>query len=403
VTRASEKGRCFMAIKGELETFYLTTILQLLDNEQKTGVLEVRDGVHVVKIFFHEGTIIYATSSEKKYSLGNLLRRKGILSKVELEKCLALAKKKKQKLGSVLVEKGHISTEGLKSALHYQVKEILYNLFIWKTGEFEYRDKPLNVEGKLITQMNTMSIVLEATRRIDEWSVLKKVIPNDQLVFKVSGKNQGRDNVTKNEWRILSLINGRRTLRKLIDESGYSDFAAFKIVYSLMMSGLIEIIEQPQKKETESFDYSSITNIYNDILQVIHKDLESEIGKRVFTLFDECKAELAFKQRNIFNGFDISKKVTTNLQGVLEGMASFKGYEEGYAFLIKSFNSLLSSLLTKEIELVGPQITGRTLKELEQTLSYIREYQDSSYEKTRILHQVEKTLEEVRRGIERQD
>jgi len=390
-----------MTIKGELETFYLTTILQLLDNEQKTGVLEVRNGVHEVKIFFYEGTIVYATSSEKQFSLGNLLRRKGILSEDEIEKCVVWAKEKKQKLGSVLVEKGHISTEGLKSTLHYQVKEILYNLFLWKTGEFEYKDRKLNVEGKLITQMNTMAIVLEATRRIDEWSVLKKLIPNDQLVFEMSEKSQGSENVTKNEWRILSLINGRRTLRELIDKSGYSDFAAFKIVYSLMLSGLIEKIEHPRERERDIIDYSGITTIYNDILQVVHKDLESELGKRVFTLFDECRAELAYRQRNIFINFDISKKVTTNLQGILEGMASFKGYEEGYAFLINSFNSLLSALLIKEAELVGPQITGRTLKELEQTLSYIKEYQNRSNEKTRILHQIEKTLEKVRSGIER--
>ena len=392
-----------MTIKGELESFYLTTILQLLDNEQKTGVLEVRNGVHEVKIYFYEGTIVYAMSSEEQFSLGCLLRRKGILSKNELHKCLEWAKEKNQKLGTVLVEKGHISTDGLKTALHYQVKEILYNLFLWKTGEFEYKEIPLNVEGKLITQMNTMEIVLEATRRIDEWSVLKKLLPNDKLVFKISEKSQGSENVTKNEWRLLSLINGRRSLRDLINESGYSDFAAFKIVYSLMLSGLIEKTEYPKKKEKDIVDYSGITTIYNDVLQVIHKDLESEIGKRVFTLFDECRAELAYKQRNIFNDFDISKKVTTNLQGILEGMASFKGYEEGRIFLIKSFNSLLSTLLKKEAELVGPKITGRTLNELEQTLSYIKEYQDSSNEKSQILQYIEKTLEGVREEIERQE
>jgi hypothetical protein len=318
-----------------------------------------------------------------------------------MEKCVQWANEQNQKLGTVLMEKGHISTEGLKSTLHYQVKEILYNLFLWKTGEFEYKDRKLNVEGKLITQMNTMSIVLEATRRIDEWSVLKKLIPNDQLVFQISEKSQGSENISKNEWRLLSLINGERTLRELIDESGYSDFAAFKIAYSLMLSGLIEKVEHQPKRDRDVIDYSGITTIYNDILQVVHKDLESELGKRVFTLFDECRAELAYRQRNVFTHFDISQKATTNLQGILEGMASFKGYEEGNAFLVTSFNSLLSSLLTKEAELVGPKITERTLKELEQTLSYIQEYQSGSNEKSRILQQIEKTLEEVRRGIEK--
>jgi hypothetical protein len=238
-----------------------------------------------------------------------------------------------------------------------------------------------------------MAIVLEATRRIDEWSVIKKLIPDDQLVFKILERSQGNDNVTKNEWRVLSLINGHRTISELINESGYSDFAVFKIVYSLMLSGIIEKVEHPRETNKSLIDYSGVTTIYNDIFQVIHRDLKAEVGKSVFTLFDECKAELVYKQRNILRGFDLNKKVTTNLQGILEGMAAFKGYEEGLAFLVHSFDSLLKSLLKKEAELLGRQMTEKTLNEIKQTLSYIDEYHKSSNEKIWIINQIENTLE----------
>ena len=168
-----------------------------------------------------------------------------------------------------------------------------------------------------------------------------------------------------------------------------------------MLSGLIEKTESSEEKDGEIIDYSSITTIYNDILQVIHNDLEAELGKRVFTLFDECKAELVHKQRDLLKNFDLSSRITTNLQGILEGMASFKGYEEGRTFLVHSFNSLLLALLRKEMKLLGQHITERTIKEVEQTLVYIEEYRKGSSEKSRILQQIQNTLDKARQGFER--
>jgi hypothetical protein len=388
-----------MTIKGKLETFYLTSILQLMDSDQKTGVLRLTNGKDDVRIYMNEGTIVYATSSQEKFSLGNILRRKGILSEQELKNSLKEAKQCNQKLGTYLVEKGYISNEVLKSTLHVQVKEILYNLFLWRTGEFVYEDVLLDVEGKLVTQMNTMEIVLEATRRIDEWSVIRKMIPNDQLIFRISESGVASERVSKNEWRILSLINGRRTLEELIKESGYSEFAVFKIAYSLILSGLIEKVDPKDRSRTGSIDYSGITTIYNDVLEVIHKDLETDLGKRVSTLIDECKAELVYKQRSVLKGFDLTQQFTSNLQGILEGMASFKGHEEGRMFLIHSFNSLLEAIFEKEMALLGSKITIRTVTEAEKTLSYIKEYQKNAGDKIKVVYSIENILSRVRERV----
>jgi len=66
----------------------------------------------------------------------------------------------------------------------------------------------------IVTQLNPMKLILEASRRIDELSVLKEFIPSDNLVFQMSGKVQNKEEIklNANEWRILSLVDGTRTL-----------------------------------------------------------------------------------------------------------------------------------------------------------------------------------------------
>jgi len=88
-----------MSLKGNLETFLLHSILQLLHDDIKTGVFQVNRDDEEVKIYFYKGDIIYARRSRKENRLGNLLLKKGLISKTELNECLIGAQKKKTGFG----------------------------------------------------------------------------------------------------------------------------------------------------------------------------------------------------------------------------------------------------------------------------------------------------------------
>ena len=240
-----------MALKGDLKTTFIANILQLLCLEQKNGVLRVTSGKNEVKVFFEEGVIVYARESQKDDRLGYLLKSEGIISAEQLKKCLVVAKKKNQALGRILVKKGYISPERLKNFSHKQVEEIVCDLFCWEKGGFEYKDDSFHFEEEVVTRLHTIEFILEASRRVDEASVLKKQIPSDKLIFKISDKVQDKEKITlnPNEWRIISLIDGIRTVRQLISESGYEEFAAYKILYSLVSSGFIKKSKEGQYRE----------------------------------------------------------------------------------------------------------------------------------------------------------
>ena len=82
--------------------------------------------------------------------------------------------KRKKTLGKVLVEKGYITIKKLESIIHDQIEEIIFDLFIWEKGDFEYKDAKLNLQSMVVTKLNVVGVLLEASRRIDEMSILRK-------------------------------------------------------------------------------------------------------------------------------------------------------------------------------------------------------------------------------------
>ena len=230
-----------MAITGNIKTFYLSSLLQLLSNDKKTGILELTDGNDIIQVYLRDGTIINAFGSSRVERLTNYLRSEGIITEEQLEKSLKISAHTEKKIGMVLVEQGYISSELLDSLLHRQIEETLFSMFLWEQGEFEYRDQEFDLSDQIITSFDTMQVVLEASRRVDEISEIKKRVPSDHGVLTVINDNAALQKAKLNtvERAVLSLINGRRSVKGLIHDSGYDELKVYKTLFSLITAGLI--------------------------------------------------------------------------------------------------------------------------------------------------------------------
>ena len=390
-----------MALRGNIETFYLASILQLLCNDQKTGVLKLKSGKKKVEVFFKEGQIVHATGSEKDMRLGHLLRTQGVLSGEDLQKMVELAAESNESLGRILVKKGYISSDALKKFVQHNVKEILYNLFLWKRGEFEYIDQPVDLGKECLTDINPMEIILEATRRIDEWSILQKHIPNNQVVFKLCEQLEGKSEEIKlnaNEWRILSLVDGNRTLEQVVQDSGYDEFAVYKIVHSLIASGLIEKSDEVAiGGEGGVIDYSGIITVYNDILEIMHDNMVEDLGVRFYAFFDQAVRKLPKGGKALLKGYDFSVGGKANIQRMSDYMSNFESFEEGKKLIFETFNTLFRNLIALELDVLGAKAVEDTIKEIETTLAYVKKYQKSSSLKLQVVSEITKVLVDFRK------
>jgi hypothetical protein len=157
-----------MNLQGDFDRAFLTSILQLLYDGQNTGILRVTCGRKECEVIFQEGMITHARSSQAGAGLGTLLARDGIISAAQLRDALQGADAEENAIGRMLLAGKLITPEVLQEYSRKQVEEILYTILFWEKGKFSYRDEAVDSAAPAGTQLNPMSLILEAARRMDE-------------------------------------------------------------------------------------------------------------------------------------------------------------------------------------------------------------------------------------------
>src|SRR5262249_56079560 len=97
-----------MALAGTLKDFGIADILQLIAQQQKTGVLHLRSKDQEVKVGFVEGAIVSAESATRKKRdlFGHLLVRAELITEAQLEMALETQKRSLQRLGDCPISPG---------------------------------------------------------------------------------------------------------------------------------------------------------------------------------------------------------------------------------------------------------------------------------------------------------
>jgi tetratricopeptide (TPR) repeat protein len=229
-----------MAIKGSLKEASLADVSQLLAMGQKTGCLSVTDRSKFGQIFFDRGRITYARIVNRRDRLGDLLVRGGVLTQQQLMDVLEQQSREPDKrVGELLIERGYISSEDLERSIRTQIEEAIYHLFTWSRGSFYFEVDELPDAGDMRVSISPESLLLEAARRVDEWSLIEKKIQSLDLLFEAE-----RDRViaagvqlTNEQQRILPLLDGTRSVQEIIDESGVGEFDAGKALFGLIQAG----------------------------------------------------------------------------------------------------------------------------------------------------------------------
>lgn len=261
-----------MAIEGQLSDVGLADIMQLLAVGRKTGCLTVTDRSSFGYIYMEEGRVIYANVLNRPDRLGELLVRNQVIDRDELSRAMEQqARQPGLRLGRILVDRDTITEEDLFRFITVQVEEAVYHLFAWERGAFHFEpdSRPDDTTGPHVS-INAESLLLEGARRVDEWSMIEKKIPSLDLVFAREERTEPKEDqtdpepgdqegteasppeapgmaeLTPDQKRLLGLVDGHRTVRDLVDESGLVEFDVAKSLFGLLQAGFIVSIGRRQ-------------------------------------------------------------------------------------------------------------------------------------------------------------
>ncbi len=239
-----------MAIKGSLREASLPDVLQLLALGQKTGCLTLSDRSNLGHIYFREGRICFASIVNRRDRFGDILVKRGKITAEQLEQAVtAQEKKRDRKLGELLVELGAITQSDLEEYIRIQVQESVYFLFTWVQGTFRF-DSEVTPEGfDVQLSINPQSLLLEGAHRVDEWSLIEKRVPSFDHVFAVDEGSLAEAEVklTEEQRAIVVLMDGKRTVGQLREESGLTEFETGKALYGLLTAGFAHRVRGQQQ------------------------------------------------------------------------------------------------------------------------------------------------------------
>jgi len=180
-----------MALAGDLSEFHLTDIIQLVDLSKKSGAVFITGQRSQQQLegwlYFRDGKIIGAR-------LGNL-----------------------------------------------PPLEAAYTFFTFNSGPFRFHDD-VQLDVPTITQSNEM-IIMEGIMRQDAWAKIQDHVPSLSMVPRLvpNPAATGTEiNLEADEWRVLTMVNGKNTVAQIAQRSGLGEIRTCEIIAQLLSSGLIE-------------------------------------------------------------------------------------------------------------------------------------------------------------------
>ncbi|HEX8153936.1 MAG TPA: DUF4388 domain-containing protein, partial [Thermoanaerobaculia bacterium] len=262
-----------MALEGTLKDFSLADIFQLIGLQRKTGVLTLRGKDDTVTVTFLDGKVVGADSLNRRLEnrLGTVLMKRGVMTQDQLNRALEIQRETLQRLGFILTHYGIISADALRDAIEMQIMQIVYRLFRWKDGDYQFsQETTIEYDRDNVTPITAESILMEGARMIDEWPIIEKRIRSYDMVFRKKLTDQeivvvgaedvdeidfdhdtavkrkkkpvGSDQIriSQEEKGIYDLVDGTLTVGDIVEGSKLSEFDTNKALYELLTRDLIE-------------------------------------------------------------------------------------------------------------------------------------------------------------------
>lgn len=236
-----------MALKGNLKDFSTTQLLNLIHLARKTGTLTIQVPSGVTTLYFREGKLVYATTSGRDGHLASVLARAGKLSEGNAKIIRARAGTQSDKeLGMLLISAGQVTQPDIVGSIRSDILDTVYGLFTWTDGLFHFEPNQLPSDDAITVSINLENIILEGSRRVKEWERLQDELPDLGVALRFTDRPQAQlrnINLSVDEWRVISYINPRNSIKQIAQRIGMDDFQIRKIIYGLLQAGLVEVLE----------------------------------------------------------------------------------------------------------------------------------------------------------------
>jgi hypothetical protein len=210
---------------------------------KKTGGLHLRRAESHGVVWLGDGLVTGGSSNLERLPLGRRLAGSGQVGDDELRAAVEqVADGSEIGLARALRDAAAIDEGELHSIVSEHIVDTVFDLMRWPDGVFEFVIDEPNVDDVGIKR-EVEDVVAEARRRLDSWSSIDERVASSETVLWLSLDLADEPQINRDEWALLALVDGRRTVGELATLTGRGDYAVAVALTELVERGLIRTDE----------------------------------------------------------------------------------------------------------------------------------------------------------------
>jgi len=223
----------------------LFVLLSKIYSARLTGQLQLVLGRVERHLFFNGGQLVFASSSDRFDSLGEMMLREGAITKAQFEEASELMKTG-QRFGSALAEMGVLSVEQITGWIQRQLTLIIFSVLNYRACRFYFFDVlDKNVVPEVAIPVPLGGLMLDAARRAGDLPLEElagdrelRVAPSLDPLLQYQAVE-----LDENERRLLGCMAQEVSAQDLLASSGLPADVAARALYALLVLGEVVSVE----------------------------------------------------------------------------------------------------------------------------------------------------------------
>ncbi len=328
-----------LSIQGTLADTTVPDLFRSITRSGETALMSLDAiGRHDV-IYFNEGRIVFASSTDPDMGLSETLLRSGELNLQQYHNAMDRVVVSRR-IGATLIELGYLKPDELSRAVERQASAIVLNALSYRAGNYTIEFTSNFPEDIITLPLSTERLILDGVGRIEYWSLILRGIGKfDRLLQQVPDADSRTFQLalTEEEGHVLSLVSDPQTVEKLCARSYLSNFMTCRTLWGLLTVNLIqdavtEDLHEKRAAEETEYELEDIVERYNTIFQQIFALVFQKVGDHVYDFMDRVVLHLSPETLPYLSGMSLVNEGRIDFDQLLNNLIASGSHDRAMVF-----------------------------------------------------------------------
>lgn len=301
-----------LSIQGTLAETTVPDLFRSIIRSSETAILSLDAIGRNDVIYFNEGRMVFASSTDSDMGLAETLLRGGELNLQQYNQAMDRVVVSRR-IGSLLMELGYLKPDELSRAVERQVSAIVLNAMSYRSGSYTIEFTSNFPDEIIALPLSTERLILDGVRRIEYWSLILRGIGRFERLLEQTPDADRRTyqlELSEDESHVLSLMADPQTIERLCARSYLSNFQTCRTLWGLLAVDLVqdsqkEELTEKQAAEESEYELEDVVERYNTVYQTIFALVFQKVGDHVYDFMDRVVLHVSPETMPYLSGMNL--------------------------------------------------------------------------------------------------